>query len=92
MLLKNLLAVIHRDGGHHTEWVGLRQSISDAESEVVRLTRERDSALSRLAAAEKVVEAAWVVTVEANLKTLAHLDTALNAYDAIVEYIKDGAR
>jgi hypothetical protein len=55
-----------------------------------RLARERDKAFrdinaleAKLSAAEKVVEAAWVVTVEANLKTLAHLDTALNAYDAL---------
>lgn len=28
--LHGLLAVIHRDGGHHTEAVGLRQSVQDA--------------------------------------------------------------
>lgn len=27
----NLLAVIHRDGGHHTGAVGLKQSLADAE-------------------------------------------------------------
>jgi hypothetical protein len=28
--LNNLLAIIHRDGGHHTEEVGTRQSVADA--------------------------------------------------------------
>lgn len=27
----NLLAVIHGDGGHHTDAVGLKQSLADAE-------------------------------------------------------------
>ena len=34
--LKELLAVIHRDGGHHTHNVGLLQSIKDAITEVLR--------------------------------------------------------
>ena len=52
----DLLAVVHRDGGHHTEEVGLAQSCSDArevfyeffglvenlQSEVDQLTDERD--------------------------------------------------
>lgn len=29
-LLLNLLAVVHRDGGHHTEAVGVEQSVKDA--------------------------------------------------------------
>lgn len=29
-MLRNLLAVIHGDGGHHTDWVGLKQSVEDA--------------------------------------------------------------
>ena len=28
--LQNLLAIVHRDGGHHTEKVGLNQSVEDA--------------------------------------------------------------
>jgi hypothetical protein len=32
--LKNLLAVIHGDGGHHTEWVGILQSCKDAMEKV----------------------------------------------------------
>lgn len=33
-LLKELLAIIHRDGGHHTELVGLKQSWKDAKKKV----------------------------------------------------------
>ena len=29
--LMNLLALIHRDGGHHTKAVGLEQALADAE-------------------------------------------------------------
>lgn len=35
--LGNLLARIHRDGGHHTEAVGLEQSVADAYEIVARL-------------------------------------------------------
>jgi len=31
---KNLLARIHRDGGHHTEAVGFAQSVADADAKV----------------------------------------------------------
>lgn len=31
---KNLLARIHRDGGHHTEAVGFTQSVADADTKV----------------------------------------------------------
>lgn len=37
--LSNLLALIHRDGGHHEQKVGTVQSIKDAE-EVVKKLRE----------------------------------------------------
>lgn len=33
-LLRELLAVIHRDGGHHTEKVGLANSVFDAEQKI----------------------------------------------------------
>lgn len=38
--IRDLLAVIHRDGGHHTEAVGLDQSITDAQAAVCELKRE----------------------------------------------------
>ena len=34
MMLLNLLAVIHRDGGHHTMRVGLDQSVREASAKV----------------------------------------------------------
>lgn len=47
--LGSLLAVIHRDGGHHTSEVGVEQSAEDAEgvwvkrqTEIERLKQERD--------------------------------------------------
>lgn len=36
----NLLAVIHRDGGHHVDRVGWKQAAKDAERVVIAL-RER---------------------------------------------------
>ena len=36
-LLKELLAIIHGDGGHHTEWVGIPQSVKDAMEEIWKL-------------------------------------------------------
>lgn len=33
-MTQELLAVLHRDGGHHTAKVGLRQSIEDAKKRV----------------------------------------------------------
>jgi len=35
--LRNLLAVLHGDGGHHTDKVGLKQSIEDAIKKVNEL-------------------------------------------------------
>lgn len=35
--LRDLLAVLHGDGGHHTDKVGLKQSIEDAIKEVNEL-------------------------------------------------------
>jgi hypothetical protein len=40
----NLLAVIHRDGGHHTGSVGFARSCADAEAAVLQDRTERDEA------------------------------------------------
>ena len=42
---KHLLARIHGDGGHHTEAVGIMQSIEDAEKRVIELRAELDEKL-----------------------------------------------
>jgi hypothetical protein len=41
-LLLSLLAVIHRDGGHHTADVGLEQSVKDAMEKVSVLNARGD--------------------------------------------------
>lgn len=43
---RHLLAVIHGDGGHHTEAVGIMQSLADAERRVTELRTEIDSLLN----------------------------------------------
>lgn len=50
---RDLLARIHGDGDHHTEAVGIMQSIEDAEKRVIELRAELDNALQ---AAQKLKE------------------------------------
>jgi hypothetical protein len=49
--LKNLLAIIHRDGGHHTGDVGVSQSVADAHASWAHLVSERNEAWALLWAA-----------------------------------------
>ena len=44
--LGEILAVIHRDGGHHTGEFGVSQSVADAHATWAAVVRERDEALS----------------------------------------------
>jgi len=48
MTTRDLLAVIHGDGGHHTAAVGLRQSIKDAAAEFYRLRTVNSASLEAL--------------------------------------------
>ena len=41
-LLQNLLAVIHGDGGHHTEWVGIPLSVEHATARIYDLRKQLD--------------------------------------------------
>ena len=41
VMLRNLLARVHRDGGHHTQEVGLALSFKDADERVALLNAER---------------------------------------------------
>jgi hypothetical protein len=41
--LKDLLAIIHRDGGHHSAKVGIMQSIEDAKTWIYSKFREEDN-------------------------------------------------
>lgn len=52
-ILLNLLARIHRDGGHYTETHGLEKSAQDAEEKIVDLIH-RINALHRI-----IVDVHW---------------------------------
>jgi hypothetical protein len=54
-MLGNLLAIVHRDGGHHTERVGLAQSASDAHQAWADLITRAERAESELLYAESVI-------------------------------------
>ena len=58
-LLLNLLAVIHRDGGHHTERVGLDQSVEDAHTGVAA----RHEALDEVARLREALKEACEMVV-----------------------------
>ena len=49
--LRNLLAVIHRDGGHHTEAVGIAQACCDAAARVLAAYHAGDAPARRAAEA-----------------------------------------
>lgn len=49
----NLLAVIHRDGGHHTGAVGFVRSCQDAQATVLERVQEIDRVTGELAEARK---------------------------------------
>lgn len=52
---KNLLAIMHRDGGHHEFAVGFDQAIQDAMAVYYELTRQRDLAVDAMrVAAEQI--------------------------------------
>jgi len=53
----NLLAVIHRDGGHHTGSVGFSRSCADAEAAVLQDRTERDKLAARLEALPRIYAA-----------------------------------
>ena len=43
LLLGNLLALIHRDGGHHSVNVGIEKSCEDAEKIILNRIRESEN-------------------------------------------------
>jgi len=47
--LRNLLAILHSDGGHHTQEVGITQSVQDAHQVWARLLTQRDTAHQEIA-------------------------------------------
>jgi hypothetical protein len=54
MMLLNLLAVIHGDGGHHTMKVGLDQSVRDANQRVPEMMAVMDALVNLKAAMSQV--------------------------------------
>lgn len=52
---KNLLARIHRDGGHHTEAVGFAQSVTDAEAKVSEWLLAAEGRIALAALGERLV-------------------------------------
>jgi hypothetical protein len=54
--LRNILALIHRDGGHHTASVGLQQSVADATIAWGIVLTERDTALSENERLRKTIQ------------------------------------
>lgn len=55
---KNLLARIHRDGGHHTEAVGVINSITDAHEKWSELLLENFNLTNELATARETIASA----------------------------------
>jgi hypothetical protein len=53
---KGLLARIHGDGGHHTEKVGLAQSVADADAKVVAMCAELDTLRAEAARLREALE------------------------------------
>ena len=56
---KNLLARIHRDGGHHTEAVGFSQSVADADAKVsewLLVAEERTALAAHVERLEKALK------------------------------------
>ena len=54
--LNNLLAVIHRDGGHHTGYVGTEQSVADAMHIVTETRGRAEEAEAKLIERDKTIE------------------------------------
>lgn len=52
----NLLAIIHRDGGHHEGEVGTKQAIEDAKKVYYDLRAENAEMMEALEEARKVIE------------------------------------
>jgi hypothetical protein len=48
--LREILAVIHRDGGHHTGRFGITQSVADAHATWAAMVAERDELKAKLEA------------------------------------------
>ena len=66
-LLRDLLAIMHRDGGHHTCEVGIEKSVRDAEEVFWQLSRERDAARAHFRRACEQLARTIAVTVTSGI-------------------------
>jgi len=66
-MLRNLLARIHRDGGHHTQEVGLALSVKDADERVASLYSEHDDHLARVLSKREPTDESWGLMVRHKL-------------------------
>ena len=86
--LGNLLAIIHRDGGHHTDAVGEKQSVEDAHKVWADLMTENERLRAALRDARECIEA-WAGYASEYFREkhglagdLARIDAALAAQPA----------
>jgi hypothetical protein len=93
--LRDLLAVIHCDGGHHTEAVGLDQSIKDAQAAVCELKRELAMAKREPLTDERIAEiqrAAYERAAQECIETAAELRRCADGCtDGRYDWKADGA-
>ena len=99
--LRNLLCVIHRDGGHHTQAHGLEQSIEDAkekffdlrdlpdtiaqQAERIRILEEEDTDCHRLKDSAICMQAEQLAAAEKDVKRLNDLETLVFNGDVSIE-------
>lgn len=89
LLLHNLLARIHRDGGHHTEAVGLAQSVADADAAVVGWLELANELAHADAAIVRLFELNG--TYYEALRRAEALDAAHNSAQAAVPALREAA-
>jgi hypothetical protein len=64
--LLNLLAVIHRDGGHYAAKYGTEKASDDAEALVIATRDERDDLRAKLQAVREAGDFLWAVVANAS--------------------------
>ena len=62
--LGEILAVIHRDGGHHTGEHGVSQSVADAHATWAAVVRERDEAQAEVADLSNKYTESWKCSLD----------------------------
>ena len=82
---KDLLARIHRDGGHHTEAVGFAQSVADADAKVSEWLVAADARTALAAHVERLREVADGVN---KIAVVGAIDTPQSIRDLIADAIR----